>query len=70
MKNQFKVATHEELLAAFRMLDPENRGFIKEDEMKNLIMNCGYCGSECVVSSSTKKYMMTSKNTPWTRPDR
>ncbi len=41
MKNQFKVATHEELLAAFRMLDPENKGYIKEDEMKNLIMNCG-----------------------------
>ncbi len=41
MKNQFKAATHEELLAAFKLLDPENKGYIKEDEMKNLLMNCG-----------------------------
>jgi len=41
MKNQFKVATHEELLAAFKLLDPENKGYIREDELKNLLMNCG-----------------------------
>ena len=42
MKNQFKVGTHEELLAAFKLLDPENKGYIPENEMKNLLMNCGY----------------------------
>ena len=42
LKNQFKAATYEELLAAFKLLDPENKGYIKEDEMKNLLMNCGY----------------------------
>ena len=42
MKNQFKMATHEELLAAFKLLDPENKGYIPENEIKNLLMNCGY----------------------------
>ena len=44
MKNQFKVATHEELLAAFKLLDPENKGYVPENVMKNLLMNCGYLG--------------------------
>ena len=41
MKNQFKVATHEELLAAFKLLDPDNKGYIPENEIRNLLMNCG-----------------------------
>lgn len=37
LTDEFKPAPAEQLLAAFRILDPEGKGYIKQDVLKNLL---------------------------------
>ena len=41
MNNEFEPAPAEHLLAAFRILDPEGKGYIKKDVMKYLLTTKG-----------------------------
>ncbi len=41
MNNEFEPAPAEHLLAAFRILDPEGKGYIKKDVMHQLLTTKG-----------------------------
>ena len=41
INNEFEPAPSEHLLAAFRILDPEGKGYIKKDVMQQLLTTKG-----------------------------
>ena len=41
LKNEFEPAPAEHLLAAFRILDPEGKGYIKKDIIEQLLTTKG-----------------------------
>ena len=41
MNNEYEPSPSEHLLTAFKIMDPEGKGYIRKDVMKNLITTLG-----------------------------